>query len=252
MSPRPRALGLLGVLLGGVLLTGCAHVTRKDVVIPPTAVAGPLTAAQQAFAGARSAMLAAAAHLPDAAHRLDTIDAAAARGAYDPAKSAQPGATTAVARVGTALTNLPKLADAEGRALDALATAGQSPRLSAAQQQAVAAVVAAARTELTQVRTLAADQRAGWGAYSQLWDAETEWIYRAGAGFFPSQTTGGYDPTVAAQAYTVRTHPIRAAVEHERTGLAHATAALARDADAVAAAIDSASGLFAPDATPTP
>lgn len=232
------------MLLSVALLSACAHVTRKDVDIPPTPVTSPLNAAQESFAKARNAMLTAAAHLPDAARRLDAIDADCAKGAFDPAKAAQPGATKAVARVGTALAHLPTLAAAESQALDGLAVAGQGGTLTAEQQRAVAAVVTAARAEVAEVRILAQDQKAGWPAYGQLWDAETEWIYRAGAGFFPNQVTGGYDARVAGQAYTVRTNPLRAAVEHERTGLAQATATLAHDADAVTAAIDAASTAF--------
>jgi hypothetical protein len=234
------------------VLAGCAHVTRKDIDVGPSPDAGPLPAAQQQFSAARDAMLTAAARLPDAARRLDAIDRDCARGAYDPAKAAQPGATRAVAGVGTALTHLPQLADAEDRALTALAAAAGSAGLSGRQRGAVDAVVAAARTELTQVRALATSQRTGWTAYAELWAAESEWVYRAGAGFFPSQTTGGYDPHVAGQAYTAHTNPLRPALQRERAGLATATGALARDADAVTAAITAASGAFGSDSASAP
>ena len=240
------------MLASVLLLMGCAHVTRKDIFVPSAPQSGALTDAQQRFSTARTAMLSALAHLPDAAQRLDAIDADCVRGAYDPAKAAQGPATTAVARVSGTLGKLPSLADAESRALDALSAAAGTASFTPAQRDALAAIVSAARTELAQVRTIASGQRSGWTAYSQLWAAETEWIYRAGAGFFPSQVTGNYDATTAGQAYRARTNPLRAAVEHERAGLADATATLSHDADAVAAAIDVASAAFGSGAPSSP
>lgn len=246
MSP-PSAVGV--VLFGLLALAGCAsglpgrpsHPAQPTVVVTSDPA---LESARTAFSAARATVLSDIGAVTAAATALDGIDGEASKGAFDPARRAQPAAVKDSAAATASLAKLDAALTAFDASTTSLAREAGNNELTPAQGAALRSLAAAAGNESAAASAFATGQRKGWGAYRQLVGAQALWITRAGAGYYPGSDNDQYDAARAGGAYVVLVNPFRLALSVERKALAAQSGNVTRARAATEAAVAAAGTAF--------
>ena len=205
-------------MVATTLLLACDGPTRtvRVPVGPTEAEAARLDAAVAAVNATRTAALASADRLVEAATALDGADEACATGQRELAAEARRTARNAVTPVAEALATLPQQVEAYGAALDEL-TAAAEP-LDDAQRSALAEATSAGQAETQALLAFGRAAAGLWPSYADLDALQSTWLDRASAGWFRTQRE-------AAAAYVVLRKPGLPELEAARSALARADAA---------------------------
>jgi len=150
--------------------------------------------------------------------RRDALDALAAVGDSSGARQLDEPADAAFARSAPAVNDVGIAVEAFQKGLDDLATAALTRELDTSQRRFLGTVVAEGRREISVTRSLANAVRVALPVYGELGAQIDEWLRRARAGWYRSQTE-------AANAYAVLVGGVRSRLDAAQTAVTTADGA---------------------------